>query len=153
MAATNAGRIDHMHPNPIDVSVLKLQPTYWSKAIWNGIQGPLPAIPVIEGYLRLLSHHPVGTEDLKDITDVLNAVQEIGRVRPPDPEAPNEDVATLAATPTQRPSTTKSPSTSTAPTGRPPVATPQVVPTPDPSPSTHIHPLAHHPFTHPTSIP
>nr|POE90325.1 hypothetical protein CFP56_73389 [Quercus suber] len=48
MAATNAGRIDHMHPNPIDVSVLKLQPTYWSKAIWNGIQGPLPAIPVVK---------------------------------------------------------------------------------------------------------
>ena len=34
----------------------------------------------IEGYLCLLSRHPVGTEDHKDITDVLNAVQEIGRV-------------------------------------------------------------------------
>ena len=51
----------------------------------------------IEGYLCLLSRHPVGTEDHKDITDVLTAVQVIGRVQPPDPEAPNEEAATPAA--------------------------------------------------------
>ena len=36
MAIANAGRIDHMQPGPIDVSVLKLQPTHRSEAIWNG---------------------------------------------------------------------------------------------------------------------
>ena len=50
----------------------------------------------IEGYLRLLNRHLVGTEDHKDITDVLKAVQEIGRIQPLDPEALNEDVATPA---------------------------------------------------------
>ncbi|KAK7833516.1 hypothetical protein CFP56_025577 [Quercus suber] len=145
MSAANAGRIDHTHPNPINASVLKLQPTHRSEAIWNGQLVVSPkqekqACPhlqgQIEGYLRLLSRHPMGTEDLKDITDVLNAVQEIGRVRSLDLEAPNEDIATPVATHTQRLSTIESPSTSTTPAGRPPVATPQVVPTPDPSPST-----------------
>ncbi|KAL0006724.1 hypothetical protein SO802_008226 [Lithocarpus litseifolius] len=96
-------------------------------------------ILMIEGYIRLLRRHPVGTEDHKDIIDVLKAMQEIGHVQPPIPEAPNEEAATPAAVATQRPSTTKSPSTSTAPAGRhsrPPIATPRVVPTPDPSPST-----------------
>ena len=92
----------------------------------------------IEEYLRLLSRHPVGTEDHKEIINVLNAVQEIGRVQPPDPEALNEDAATLAATATQRPSTTESPSTSTAPTGRPLVATLWLPPIPLHPP--HIHP-------------
>ena len=78
----------------------------------------------VEGYLRLLSRHPVGMEDHQDITDVLTAVQVIGRIRPPDPEAPNEEAATLTAAATQRPSTTESPSTSTAPTRRLPVRTP-----------------------------
>ena len=50
----------------------------------------------VEGYLRLLSCHPVGTEDHQDITDVLTTVQVIGCVRPPDPEAPNEEAATTA---------------------------------------------------------
>uniref|UniRef100_A0A7N2LHI2 Uncharacterized protein n=1 Tax=Quercus lobata TaxID=97700 RepID=A0A7N2LHI2_QUELO len=36
MAAANAGRIDHTQPGPIDTSVLKLQPTHRSEAIWNG---------------------------------------------------------------------------------------------------------------------
>ncbi|XP_030955928.1 serine/threonine-protein phosphatase 7 long form homolog isoform X1 [Quercus lobata] len=36
MAAANAGWIDHTQPGPIDASVLKLQPTYRSEAIWNG---------------------------------------------------------------------------------------------------------------------
>ena len=36
MAAANAGRIDHTQLGPIDTSVLKLQPTHWSEAIWNG---------------------------------------------------------------------------------------------------------------------
>ena len=90
----------------------------------------------VEGYLRLLSHHPVGTEDHQDITDVLTAVQVIGRVRPPDPEAPNEEAATTAAAATQRPSTTESPSTSTTPTRRLPLRTPRLVPTPDPPPPT-----------------
>ena len=36
MAATNAGQIDHTQPGPIDTSVLKLQPTHRSEAIWNG---------------------------------------------------------------------------------------------------------------------
>ena len=72
----------------------------------------------VEGYLHLLSRHLVGTEDHQDITDVLTAVQVIGRVRPPDPEAPNEEAATTAAVATQRPSTTESPSTSIAPTRR-----------------------------------
>ncbi|XP_030941528.1 protein MAIN-LIKE 1-like [Quercus lobata] len=39
----------------------------------------------------LLRHHPVGTEDHKDIIDVLTAVHEIDRVQPPIPEAPNEE--------------------------------------------------------------
>ena len=51
----------------------------------------------IEGYLHFLSRHLVGTEDHQDITDVLTAVQVIGRVRPSDPEAPNEEAATPAA--------------------------------------------------------
>ena len=36
MTAVNAGRIDHMQPGPIDTSVLMLQPTHRSEAIWNG---------------------------------------------------------------------------------------------------------------------
>ena len=36
MAAANAGRIDHTQPGPIDTSVLTLQPTHRSEAIWNG---------------------------------------------------------------------------------------------------------------------
>ena len=74
----------------------------------------------------MLTRHPVGTEDHKDIIDVLEAVHEIGRGRPREPEAPNKEAATPAAVPTQRPSTTESPSTSTAPAGRcsrPPVPT------------------------------
>ena len=97
---------------------------------------------------RLLRHHPVGTEDHKDITDVLTAVHEINRVN--IPEAPNEEAATPGGL-----STTEGPSKSTIPAecpSRPLVATPQVVPTLDPSPSTphpslsptipspHIHP-------------
>ena len=35
MAAANARWIDHTQPSPIDASVLKLQPTYRSEAIWN----------------------------------------------------------------------------------------------------------------------
>ena len=66
----------------------------------------------------------MGTEDHQDITDVLTAVQVIGRVRPSDPEVPNEEAATPVAAATQRPSTTESPSTSTAPTRRLPIRTP-----------------------------
>ncbi|KAK7844701.1 hypothetical protein CFP56_010604 [Quercus suber] len=58
------------------------------------------SILMIEGYLRLLNRHPPGTEDHKDIIDVLIAVQAIGYVRPPDPEAPNEEVATPMVAPT-----------------------------------------------------
>ncbi|KAF3966587.1 hypothetical protein CMV_009322 [Castanea mollissima] len=111
----------------------------------------------IEGYVRLLRCHSVGTEDHKDITNVLKAVQEIGCVQPPILEALNEEATTPAAVATQSPSTTERPSTSRAPTGhgsrsttkRPStsralvgrgshllVATPRVVPTPNPSPST-----------------
>ena len=36
MAATNAGRIDHTHPGPIDDSVLTLQPIHRSEVIWKG---------------------------------------------------------------------------------------------------------------------
>ena len=100
----------------------------------------------IEGYLRLLSCHPVGTEDHQDITDDLTAVQVIGHVQPLDPKAPDEEAAT------QRPSTTESPSMSTAPTGHLPVATPRVVltldpfpPTPPPSLSPTIPPCIPHP--------
>ncbi|XP_065626285.1 extensin-like [Quercus suber] len=110
----------------------------------------------IEGYLCLLSYHLVGTEDHKDITDVLNAVQEIGRVQPSDPEAPNEDAATPATAATKRPSTTESPSTSTTPTGRPPIATPRVVPTPNPFPSTlhlSLSPTIPSPTPHPYPSP
>ena len=67
----------------------------------------------------------MGTEDYKDITEVLTAVHAIERVQPPIPEAPNEEAATPAG-----------PSMSTTPTGcrlRPPVTTLRVVPTPDPS--------------------
>uniref|UniRef100_A0A7N2RB12 CRAL-TRIO domain-containing protein n=1 Tax=Quercus lobata TaxID=97700 RepID=A0A7N2RB12_QUELO len=67
---------------------------------------------LIEGYVRLLRHHPVGTEDHNDITEVLTAVQAMTRVQPPNPEAPIEEAAMPAG-----------PSTSTAPAGcqsRPP---------------------------------
>ena len=102
----------------------------------------------------MLTRHPVGTEDHKDIIDVLEAVHEIGRVQPPKLEASNEEAATPAATLTQRPSTTESPSTSTAPVGRclsPLVATPQVVRTLDPSPSTPHPSLS--PTPHPSLSP
>ena len=36
----------------------------------------------------------MSTEDHQDITDVLTAVQVIGRVQPLDPKAPNEEAAT-----------------------------------------------------------
>ena len=39
----------------------------------------------------------MGTEDYKDITDVLKAVHEIDRVQPPIPKASNEEAATPAA--------------------------------------------------------
>ncbi|KAF3948461.1 hypothetical protein CMV_025547 [Castanea mollissima] len=107
----------------------------WYKRVTRRFINVLGArlIIMIEGYARLLRRHPVGTEDHKDITDVLNAVQEIGRVQAPIPEASNEEAATPAAAPTQ------SPSTSRALVGRgscSSVATPRVVPTPDPHPST-----------------
>ena len=35
----------------------------------------------------------MGTEDYKNITDVLKAIQEIDHVQPPIPEAPNEEAA------------------------------------------------------------
>ncbi|KAK9986427.1 hypothetical protein SO802_031378 [Lithocarpus litseifolius] len=116
-------------------------------------------ILMIEGYVRLLRRHSMGTKDHKDITDVLKAVHEIGRVQPPIPEAPNEEAATPAAAPTQRPSTTESPSTSTAPAeshSRPPVATLGVIPTPDPSPSTphpSLSPTFPSPIPHPSPSP
>ncbi|XP_075634920.1 uncharacterized protein LOC142607354 [Castanea sativa] len=115
----------------------------WYKRVTRRFINVLSAklIIMIEGYARLLRRHPVGTEDHKDIIDVLKAVQEIGRVQPPIPEAPNEEAATPAAAPTQSPSpsTFKRPSTSRAPArcgSHQPVATPRVVPTPDPHPST-----------------
>ncbi|XP_050290355.1 serine/threonine-protein phosphatase 7 long form homolog [Quercus robur] len=116
-------------------------------------------IVMIEGYVRMMRRHPVGTEAHNDIINVLEAVHEIGRVRPREPEGPNEPAATPAAAPTQRPSTTESPSTSTAPTGRcsrPPVATPQVLPTLDPSPSTahpSLSPTIPSPTPHPSVSP
>ncbi|KAF3968448.1 hypothetical protein CMV_007669 [Castanea mollissima] len=131
----------------------------WYKRVTRRFINVLGArlIIMIEGYARLLRRHPVGTEDHKDITDVLNAVQEIGRVQPPIPEAPNEEAATPAAAPTQ------SPSTSRALVGRgsrSPVATPRVVPTPDPHPSTPnpspsptIPSPIPHPSPSPTTIP
>ncbi|KAL0004823.1 hypothetical protein SO802_012384 [Lithocarpus litseifolius] len=101
-------------------------------------------------YVCLLSRYPVGTKDHKDITDVLKVVQEIGRVQPPNPEAPNEEAATLAAAATQRPSTTESPSTSTAPTVPSPTSHPPPSPTipspiPHPSPSPTIPPPTPYP--------
>uniref|UniRef100_A0A7N2KWU4 Aminotransferase-like plant mobile domain-containing protein n=1 Tax=Quercus lobata TaxID=97700 RepID=A0A7N2KWU4_QUELO len=116
-------------------------------------------ILMIEGYVRMMRRHLVGTEEHNDIINVLEAVHEIGRVRPREPEAPNEEAATPAAAPTQRPSTTESPSTSTAPAGRcsrPPVATPQVVPTLDRSPSTahpSLSPTIPSPTPHPSVSP
>uniref|UniRef100_A0A7N2N3Z4 Aminotransferase-like plant mobile domain-containing protein n=1 Tax=Quercus lobata TaxID=97700 RepID=A0A7N2N3Z4_QUELO len=102
----------------------------WFKRVtWRFIDRPGAVVTLlIEGYVRLLRRHPVGTEDHNDITEVLTAVQVMTRVQPPIPEAPIEE----AAMPT-------GPSTSTAPAGcqsRPPVATPQLLPTPDPSAST-----------------
>ena len=61
----------------------------------------------IEGYVRLLRRHPMGTKDHNDITKVLTAVQAMTRVQPPIPEAPIEEAAMPAG-----------PSTSTAPTDR-----------------------------------
>ena len=103
-----------------------------------------------------MSCHPVGTEDHQDITDVLTAVQVIGRIRPPDPEAPNEEAATLTAAATQRPSTTESPSTSTTPTIHLPVRTPRLVPTSDPPPPTphpSLSPTIPSPTLHPSCSP
>ncbi|KAL4600612.1 hypothetical protein ACB092_11G211700 [Castanea dentata] len=129
----------------------------WYKRVTRRFINVLGArlIIMIEGYARLLRRHPVGTEDHKDITDVLKAVQEIGRVQPPIPEQQNEEAAT--------PMPTQSPSTSIAPVQRgprPPVATPRVVPTPDPHPSTPnpspspTIPLPiPHPSPSPTTIP
>nr|POE78174.1 serine/threonine-protein phosphatase 7 long form like [Quercus suber] len=55
---------------------------------------------------RLSRHHPVGTEEHEDITDVLTAVHRIDRVQPPIPEAPNEDAATpVVLTPDSSPYT------------------------------------------------
>uniref|UniRef100_A0A7N2KWA8 Peptidase C19 ubiquitin carboxyl-terminal hydrolase domain-containing protein n=1 Tax=Quercus lobata TaxID=97700 RepID=A0A7N2KWA8_QUELO len=95
-------------------------------------------------------------EDHKDITDVLKAVQEIGHVQSPNPEASNEEAATPTAAATQMPSTTESPSTSTTPTERLPVATPWVVPTPDLSPSSphlSLSPTIPSPTPHPPLSP
>ncbi|KAF3951833.1 hypothetical protein CMV_022558 [Castanea mollissima] len=127
----------------------------WYKRVTRRFINVLGArlIIMIEGYARLLRRHPVGTEDHRDITDVLNAVQEIGRVQAPIPEAPNEEAATPAATPTQ------SPSTSRALVGRgsrSSVATPRVVPTPDPHPSTpnpSPSPTIPSPIPHPSPSP
>ncbi|KAL4637314.1 hypothetical protein ACB092_03G068900 [Castanea dentata] len=80
-------------------------------------------------------------------------MQEIGRVQPPIPEAPNEEAATPAAAPTQ------SPSTSRALVGRgsrSSIATPRVVPTPDPHPSTpnpSPSPTIPSPIPHPSPSP
>ena len=49
----------------------------------------------IEGYVCMLTRHPVGAKDHKDITDVLETVHEIGRIQPLKPEAPNKEAATL----------------------------------------------------------
>ncbi|KAF3963547.1 hypothetical protein CMV_012072 [Castanea mollissima] len=110
-------------------------------------------IIMIEAYTRLLRRHPVGTEDHKDITDVLKAMQEIGRVQPPIPEAPNEEAATPSAAPTQSPSTSRA---SIGRGSRSPVATPRVVPTPDPHPSTpnpSPSPTIPSPIPHPSPSP
>ena len=108
----------------------------------------------IKGYVCLLMRHLMGTEDHKDIIDVLEAMHEIGRVQPLDLEAPNEEAATPAVAPTQRPSTSKA---LAGRCSRPPVATPQVVPTPDPSlspphpsPSPTIPSPTSHPSLNPT---
>ncbi|XP_030924492.1 serine/threonine-protein phosphatase 7 long form homolog [Quercus lobata] len=116
-------------------------------------------ILMIEGYVCVMRRHPVGMEEHNDIINELEAVHEIGRVRPREPEAPNEEAATPVAAPTQRPSTTESPSTSTAPAGRcsrPPVATPQplhmsplVPPSLHPP---HMSPLVPPSSTHPTCL-
>ena len=60
----------------------------------------------------------MGTEDHQDNIDVLTTVQAIGRVQPPDPEVPNEEVATPAAAATPAVAATESPSTNIAPTRR-----------------------------------
>ncbi|KAF3967255.1 hypothetical protein CMV_008721 [Castanea mollissima] len=120
-------------------------------------------ILMIEGYVRLLGRHPVGTEDHNDIIDVLKAVQEIGRIQSPIPEASNEEADTPVAVAIQSLSTTERPSTSKTPARRgshPPVATPRVVPTPDlslstphPSPSPTIPSPTTHPSPSPTISP
>ena len=56
----------------------------------------------------------MGTPDYKDIIDVLKAVNEIDRVQPHIPEAPNEEATTPEAVFIERPSTTKRPSMSIA---------------------------------------
>ncbi|KAF3961442.1 hypothetical protein CMV_013932 [Castanea mollissima] len=128
----------------------------WYKRVTRRFINVLGArlIIMIEGYACLLRHHPVGTKDHKDITDVLKAVQEIGRVQPPIPKALNEEAATPMAAPTQSPSTFERPSKSRAPTGRgscPPVTTQRVVPTPDPHPSPS--PTIPSPIPHPSPSP
>ncbi|KAL0010956.1 hypothetical protein SO802_006064 [Lithocarpus litseifolius] len=126
----------------------------------EGVIFPILGFTVmIEGYVRLLRRHPMGMEDHKDIADVLKAVHEIGRVQPPIPGAPNKEVATPVAVPTQRPSTTENPSTSIAPAkshSNLPVATPRVVLTPNPSPSTphpSLRPTIPSPTPHPSLRP
>ena len=93
----------------------------------------------IEGYLRLLRRHRVGTLDYKDITDVLKAVNEIDRVRGHIAKAPNEEASTFEVAATERPSMSTAPARHGC--GQC-VATPQVVPSPNPSPPTPIHLLA-----------
>ena len=101
----------------------------------------------------------MGTPDYKDITDVLKAVNEIDRVQPHIPEAPNEEAATPEAVFIERPSTTERPSMSIAHAGhgsRSPVATVRVVPTLEPSPSTpHPSPCPNipSPTPHPSPTP
>ncbi|KAK9996745.1 hypothetical protein SO802_021431 [Lithocarpus litseifolius] len=62
-------------------------------------------IIMIEGYIRFLRCHEVDTPKYKDITNVLKVVNEINHVSGHIVEDQNEEVATLEAAATERPST------------------------------------------------
>ena len=107
----------------------------------------------IEEYLRLLRHHRVGTLDYKDITDVLEALNEIDHAHGHILEALIDEAATLEAAGIERPST----SIALVGCGHGQhVATTQVVLSPDrslpthhPSPSLDIPPPTPYPYLGP----
>uniref|UniRef100_A0A7N2MST3 Aminotransferase-like plant mobile domain-containing protein n=1 Tax=Quercus lobata TaxID=97700 RepID=A0A7N2MST3_QUELO len=76
MAAANAGRIDHTQPGPIDTSVLKLQPTHQSEAIWNGQD---PGALTCRGRTEEFSNREPMVDD--QVVDIIKALGLEGLLR------------------------------------------------------------------------